>query len=183
VSKIVDGKETYIHIKQALKLLLPREYVSRCRQKRHWASQYLPGKEPLNPKHDIIKYCNVALKVTLNGTPVYDIGRVEKGKQSVRVRCSLYTEDENDVYFFSNDVILTKWKPPSAIIGAVDLQPVTDSPGKYRLQSECKAHLKELGFSPRNAKRDNDTKSSSNQTEDNEGATEKDDYYEVDEIV
>ena len=199
VSKIVDGKETYIHIKQALKLLLPREYVSRCRQKRHWASQYLPGKEPLNPKHDIIKYCNVALKVTHNGTPVYDIGRVEviestkdgsdvvsfekKGKQSVRVRCSLYTEDENDVYFFSNDVILTKWKPPSAIIGAVDLQPITDRPGKYRLQSECKARLKELGFSPRNTKGDNDTKSSSNQTEDNEDATEKDDYYEVDEIV
>lgn len=69
------------------------------------------------------------------------------------------------------------------IIGAVDLQPITDSPGKYRLQSECKAHLKELGFSPRNAKRDTDTKSSSNQSEDNEEATEKDDYYEVDEIV
>ena len=153
----------------------------------------------MNPKHDIIKYCNVALKVTLNGTPVYDIGRVEviestkdgsdvvsfekKGKQSVRVRCSLYTEDEHDVYFFSNDVILTKWKPPSDIVGAVDLQPVTDSPRKYRLQSECKAHLKELGFSPRNAKRDNDTKSSSNQTEDNEGAMEKDDYYEEDKIV
>lgn len=101
----------------------------------------------------------------------------------MRVSCSLYTEDENDVYFFSYDVILTKWKPPLAITGAVGLQPVTDSPGKYRLQSECKAHLKELGFWPRNAKRDNDTKSSSNQTEDNEKATEKDDYYEVDKIV
>ena len=70
----------------------------------------------MNPEHDIIKYCNVALKVTHNGTTVYDIGRVEvieltkdgldfvsfeeKAKQSVRVRCSLYTEDENDYFYF-----------------------------------------------------------------------------------
>ena len=39
ISKIVGNKTTYIHIKQALKLILPREYIARCRQKRHWASK------------------------------------------------------------------------------------------------------------------------------------------------
>ena len=30
ISKVVGGRTTYIHIKQALKLLLPREYIARC---------------------------------------------------------------------------------------------------------------------------------------------------------
>ena len=46
ISKYVDGKLTYIHISQAIKILLPREYVSRRRQKRHWASKYLMEKSP-----------------------------------------------------------------------------------------------------------------------------------------
>lgn len=30
ISKVVGGRTTYIHVKQALKLLLPREYIARC---------------------------------------------------------------------------------------------------------------------------------------------------------
>lgn len=41
VSRYTNGRLSYVHIKRALKPLLPRE----CRQKRHWASKYLPGKE------------------------------------------------------------------------------------------------------------------------------------------
>lgn len=77
ISKCVNGRLTHIHVKQAIKILLPREYISRCRQKRHWASKYLPGKEPLNPKHDIYKYCDVALKVVQKGKTKFHIGRVE----------------------------------------------------------------------------------------------------------
>jgi len=57
----------YIHVKQAIKILLPREYILQCRQERHWASTYLLGKKPLNPKHDIYKYCDVTLKVVQKG--------------------------------------------------------------------------------------------------------------------
>ena len=112
ISKYVDRKLTYIHISQAIKLLLPREYVSRCRQKRQWASKYLPGKEPLNPTHDIFKYCDVALMVTQEGELLYHIGRVEamestrdgsevtsfelKRKTTVRIRCSLYSCHSHD---------------------------------------------------------------------------------------
>lgn len=114
ISKYVDGKLTYIHVSQAIKILLPREYVSRCRQKRHWASKYLPGKEPLNPTHDIFKYCDVALMVTQKGKRLYHIGRVEamestrdisevtsfglKRKTPVRIRCSLYSCRDHDFY-------------------------------------------------------------------------------------
>ena len=67
ISKIVGNRTTYIHIKQALKLVLPREYIARCRQKRHWAAKYLPGKVPVHPKHDIVKFSNVALKSVQHG--------------------------------------------------------------------------------------------------------------------
>ena len=46
ISKDENGKLNNMHISQALKLLLPREYIARCRQKRHWASKFVPGKEP-----------------------------------------------------------------------------------------------------------------------------------------
>ena len=61
ISKFVGGT-TFIHIKNALKLILSREYIARCHQKRHWAAKYLLGKAPLDPKHGIIKLSNVALK-------------------------------------------------------------------------------------------------------------------------
>ena len=109
ISKCVNGRLTYMHVKQAIKILLPREYISRSRQKRHWASKYLPGKEPLNPNHDIFKYCDVALKVVQKGKKKFQIGRVEaiqltkdgseitsfqtKSKLPVRIRCSLYNHE------------------------------------------------------------------------------------------
>ena len=106
VSRYSNGSLSYLHIKQALKLLLPREYISRTRQRRHWASRYLPGKEPVNQKHDIFKYCDITLRVTQKGPSKYQIVRVEgiestkegseltsfelNSKTSVQIRCSLY---------------------------------------------------------------------------------------------
>ena len=49
ISKVEKEKMTNIHISQAIKNLLPGEYITRYRQKRHWAAKFLPGKEPLNP--------------------------------------------------------------------------------------------------------------------------------------
>lgn len=88
VSRYSNGSLSYIHIKQALKLLLPREYISRSRQRRHWASRYLPGKEPVDQKHDIFKYCDVALRVTQDGQSKYQIGRVE-AIESIKEGCEL----------------------------------------------------------------------------------------------
>jgi len=67
----------YINIKQAIKLILQREYIAHCRQKRHWAAKYLPGKVPLDPKHDVIKFSHVAFKSLVNGNKVFDIPCVE----------------------------------------------------------------------------------------------------------
>ena len=164
VSRYSNGSLSYIHIKRALKLLLPREYISRSRQRRHWASRYLPGKEPVDQKHDIFKYCDIALRVTQDGQSKYQIGRVEaiestkegceltsfqlKSKTSVRIRCSLYARDENDAYFIPEDVLLTNWKAQSSIIGNVDLQPVPGKRGIYTLHQTSKETLLSLGIFP-----------------------------------
>ena len=47
-----------MHVKQAIKILLPREYISRSSQKRHWASKY-PRKSAFKskPRHISILQC------------------------------------------------------------------------------------------------------------------------------
>lgn len=187
-----------MHIKQALKLLLPREYISRCRQKRHWASKYLPGKEPVNPKHDIFKYCDVALKFMQEGKTKYQIGRVEamestedgsevisfhlKSKASVRIRCSLYSRDENDLYFVSDDVLLTNWKYQSSIIGTVDLQLTPLKQGKYTLHPASKENLLKLGILPYNVIDDNHL-DNEDESQICTSSREDEEFFEVEDVI
>ena len=197
VSSCTNGSLTYENIKQALKLLLPREYISRCRQRRHWASKYLPGKEPVDPKHDIFKYCGIALKVTQDGKSKYKIGRVEaiestkdgsevisfqlKGKAQVRIRCSLYSQKEDDVYAVSEDVLLTSWKSKSSIIENVDLQPLPGKGGKYTLHPSSKESLLKLGILPYNANDYNLVTEDDNQC--CTSPEKEDEYYEVEDVI
>ncbi|KAL9977509.1 hypothetical protein ACROYT_G014918 [Oculina patagonica] len=143
ISKVVDNRTTYIHIKQALKLILPREYIACYRQKQHWAAKYLPGKAPVDAKHDIVKFSNVALKCLQQGEKVFDIARVEgiqsskdgsecrsfklKGDTMMRCRFLFYQRSStDDTYHLHPSLGLTNWKPSSSILGAVKLIPVEE---------------------------------------------------------
>jgi len=122
------------------------------------------------------------IESTTDGSEVVSFEK--KGKMSGQVRCSLYAEDDNNVYFVSDDVLLTKWRAPSAIISAVDLQPVAESPGKYTLHPESKALLQELGFSSRNANNDKEMLSPSEMMDDLEDATGNgEEFYKVEEVL
>ena len=164
ITKVAGGTTTYIHIKKALKLVLPREYIARCRQKRHWASKYLPGKSPIDPTHDIVRFSNVALKSIIKGRKVFDIARVEairsttdgsnltsfklRGDSSTRVRFSLYQRSSSDDSYSVHPVLgLTHWRSSTAILGAVELIPVgEESPGCYKLHDTSRKRLQELGY-------------------------------------
>ena len=164
ISKMEEGRLNYIHISQAIRLLLPREYIARCRQKRHWASKYLPGKEPLNPDHDIFVFGYVALKRITEGVKTYLVSRVEriestkdgtevlsfklKENPPVRLRCAPYDCDINERYKVGEEIILTPWRSPSGVLGPVELLPVPDCPGHYVLHEESKKRLQELGHVP-----------------------------------
>lgn len=158
ISKYVDRKLTYIHVSQAIKILLPR--VSRCHQKRHWASKYLPGKEPLNPTYEIFKYCDVALMVTQKGKRWDHIGRVEAMESTrdgspVHIRCLLYSCCEHDLYCVLEDTLLTNWKSQASIMTKVELQPVSEESTMYTPHPASKAHLVKLGILPFNYLHDN----------------------------
>lgn len=132
-----NGKISYIHIKRAIKLLLPREYIARYRQGRHCASKHLTGKAPIDPKQNIVKSSAVALKCFQKGAKNDNIGQIEilqsskdgselesfqlKSNAPVRFRCSLYTHSVADkTYNVSKEVVLTQWKVPSSLIGPVE---------------------------------------------------------------
>ena len=164
VSKRVGGRMTYIHIKQTLKLILPREYIARCRQKRHWAANYLPGKLLLDPMHDVIKFSHVALKSLVRGNKVFDIARVKaiqsskdgsylpsfklRGDSTMRVRYSLYQPSSTDETYIVHPALgLTHWRPSAVILEPVELIPVSeDIPSCYRLHKTSKKHLNEMGY-------------------------------------
>lgn len=71
VSKMENGKRSYIHIGQAIKILPPREYIARCQQNQQWASKLLPAKEPRNSEYIIFIFGNVALKRVKEGVHCY----------------------------------------------------------------------------------------------------------------
>ena len=200
VSKMENGKLSYIHISQAIKILLPREYIARCRQKRHWASKFLPGKEPLNPEHDIFLFGNVALKRVKEGVNCYLIVRVERveaikdgaevlsfklqDNPPVRLRCALYNrvkrEDEYSEYQVGEDILLTPWRSACGILGPVELIPIAERSGSYLLHDKSKKWLKELGYVPFGEEiyqQEDATKISFNDHELEEG------FYELEEVL
>ena len=54
--KALNDRITYLHIKRAINIIIPKEYVSRERSRRHIASNYLPGLESMNSDHSVQKY-------------------------------------------------------------------------------------------------------------------------------
>lgn len=64
-----------------------------------------------------------------------------KSKATVRIRCSMYQREENDVYFVPEDVLLSDWKSQSSIIGTVNLQPTPGKRGSFTLHPACNESL------------------------------------------
>ena len=201
ISKTVSSRTTYIHIKQALKLILPREYIARCRQKRHWAAKYLPGKAPVDPKHDIVKFSSVALKSVQQGQRVFDIARVEdiqsakdgsqstsfklKGDTTMRCRFSFYKRSSTgDTYHIHPSLGLTNWRPSSSILGAVELIPVMeDTIGCYKLHEDSKKRLDEMGYICRGDFQNNGPGIAPLTVEDQPDNPLPDDFYEIDNVL
>ena len=193
---------TYIHIKQALKLILPREYIARCRQKRHWAAKYLPGKAPLDPSHDVMKFSHVALKSLLKGKKVCDIACVEaiqsskdgshvtsfklRGDSNTKARFSMYQRSSiEETYHIHIGLGLTHWRVSSSILGAVELIPVMeDTPGCYRLHETSKKRMDEMGYICRgDVKHDADAATPETTVEEQSTTPLPDDFYEIDDLL
>lgn len=148
ITRLEQGKLSNIHISQAIKILLLREYIARSRQKRHWAAKFLLGEEPLNPEHDVFVFGNVALKRIKKKVNTFLIARVQqielikdgeevmsfklKDNPPLRLRCALYTrvtcDDADDEYQVGDEIVLTPWRSPCGILDPVELFPIADPP-------------------------------------------------------
>ncbi|KAK3711057.1 hypothetical protein QZH41_006958 [Actinostola sp. cb2023] len=198
ISKVVDGKTTYVHISRAIKLLLPREYIARCRQKRHFASKYLPGKAPLDSQHNVVRFGFVAFKVSLKCKKMFQIGRIEviestkdgkeitsfklKSNAEARARVSVFLETEQEgIYCVPPQLCISSGKAASAIIGPVELIPIEK--GRYKIHENSLEILKKIGYLP--------FAESSFQKDDDSGMTKQDPeemsledgFYEVENIL
>ena len=58
----IERNGSLIHIKKALKLLVPREFISKERSRRHCVSNSLHSSlKPIDPSHDVIQFRDVAI--------------------------------------------------------------------------------------------------------------------------
>ena len=104
MSRLEGGQLRDIHIEKALKLLIPREFISKNQSQRHISSKYLPGFEVIEKSHDIVLFCDIALKAQFQRKKAYKVGRIialrsDQGKdlvstssksKTVKIRCLIY---------------------------------------------------------------------------------------------
>ena len=72
MTKALNERITYVRIKRAIKITIPREYVSRERLRRLIPSNYLPGLEPINSDHNVQKYRFYGFKLSSG----YHLGKI-----------------------------------------------------------------------------------------------------------
>ena len=159
ITKLENGEMKSIHVKKALKLLLPREWISRNRGQRHIASKYLPDHVPLEPDNDVNQFCDVAVKVQVKETPCYQICKVvalrskegadiisvnsKKGKDA-SVRLTLYRRVD-DYYVVPSELPVSPWKSVSGILTVVEM---TCCERKFFLSEQSANWLSQKGYLP-----------------------------------
>ena len=136
VSKIINDKLTLIHVKRAIKIILPREYVSRERSRRHIAANYLPGLSPIDKNHDVHKYSFYLFKLSTG----YHLGKIcfleENGnsltscssnRDDAKFRAILLFELDDNKFEFFQPMKLTGWLNIARVYSEVHLKKADDS--------------------------------------------------------
>jgi hypothetical protein len=153
-----NGKETEkVHINKAFSYLIPREYMSRERSKRHIAAVYLPGEEPIAEGHDVVRFQHFAVKSHIHGALdiVYIVCLADKYRKCIRscakdVGQSYY---QGRIYEMSNTDLIVRNKvqiSPLTSVKNIIAEVMLKSTGKrlYTLTKDTKERLKGLGYCP-----------------------------------
>ena len=201
ISRIEKGHVSSMHVSRTIKMLLPREFISLNRSQRHIASVYLPGKSPLDPDHDILKFSDVAIKAIKGKKKYFELGRIiylqenggsnifsassKKGK-GFRCRCSLYQLNGNTVSVPA-DVLVSDWILRRTLLGPVNLRR-TSRNGVYELAVESLDSLMKMGYFPLSSETAHGTCADESSKESDIGEDEKLDllehgFYEVDDKI
>ena len=132
LSKMINGNKKEIHLSQALKLLIPREFVSRERSRRHIASKFLPDRGEISELHNVILFRFVVAKISgkinickvaalnSNGKSVKSASNLDDG-----VTCQLIplekVKSEKDLYVLPHKIVVSSWMKVSNILGEVKM--------------------------------------------------------------
>ena len=134
ITKLENGKLSHIHIRRALKRLLPREGISRNRGQRHTAAKYLPGHAPVDSENDLLLFSDVAVKVKVKETPCFQICKIvairsndgkdlvsanSKKEKDLSVRFTLYSKMDG-YYVVPSELPVSSWRPVSGILTAIE---------------------------------------------------------------
>ena len=118
VSKALNDRITYLHIKRAIKIIIPREYVSSERSRRHIAANYLPGLEPIDSDHNVQKYRFYAFKLSSG----YHLGKIifleeqrnpvissNSANAHVMFRALILSEQGENQFTYSSPLKISRW--------------------------------------------------------------------------
>ena len=119
----IEKDGSLIHIKRALKLLIPREFISKERSRRHWVADSLhTSLVPIDPSHDVIQFRDVAIRDG-NGYFILHILSIisEDGRELVStsskrkhmIRGIIYRDVESNKHGFLSTVFVFRWIPVS----------------------------------------------------------------------
>ena len=145
----IERNGSLIHIKKALKLLIPRKFISKERSRRHWVSNSLHSSlKPIDPSHDVIQFRDVAIADKDNFF-ILHISSIlsEDGKELVStsskcrhtVRGIIYQDVESNQYGFVSSVFVSRWLPVSKVLMEIVLE--TDSNGLAKLSERSELDL------------------------------------------
>ena len=134
VSKLNSSQVTEMHIKRAIKILLPREYVSRERSRRHIAANYLPGHQPTPKNHNVQKYRYFIVRLGVEFCIAKVIFLEENGKAvfscssdntTAKFRAVLFTETEAGEFSSFSPMRVTRWLNVDRIFSEVHLTKIS----------------------------------------------------------
>lgn len=179
----IERNGEMIHINKALKLLIPRELISKERSRRHWVANDLhKTMAPIDKTHDVIQFRDVAIA---NGDTFFILHILsissEEGKELIStnsrskcyVRGQVYKDSEYacNQYGFMTSVFVSKWLPVRKVICEVTLK--KNENGLTVLSEDSQMDLEK--WSEKSAPLDDDVLQSSEEN--------NDEFYEVEKIL
>ena len=132
----IEKDGSLIHIKRALKLLIPREFISKERSRRHWVADSLhTSLVPIDPSHDVIQFRDVAIRDGNSYFIIHILSIIsEDGRELVSAsskrkhmnRGIIYRDVESNKYGFVSTVFVSRWIPISQVVMEVVLENGSD---------------------------------------------------------
>ena len=142
----IERNGSPIHVKKALKLLIPREFISKERSRRHWVADSLHSSlVPIDPSHDVIQFRDVAIRDS-DGYFILHILSIisEDGRQLVStsskckhtIRGIIYRDVESNKYGFVSTVFVSRWISVSKVLLEVVFESDSNDIAKLSEQSQ-----------------------------------------------